>query len=229
MVKIWVIVRTEVATIFWIRDVPSGRSSRRRTWSQRYSTTLHNVSCKGVNKETPKSREEAFISMLCGRAVHLDEFCFRRNRIEKSHHDYARNSYCDEFINFLPRSYSRVPPWYYSRALPQFSHESNHRSYGFGLRENRFVPRRFGYGPRPHRGDRFPRKPCFPAGGFHTYFEPRHFNSPHFPHRGLRPTHSNSDVQKIVKTSSGRMIKCWIPESYLTNPSTEPSTFLRPM
>jgi hypothetical protein len=32
-----------------------------------------------------------------------------------------------------------------------------------------------------------------------------------------------------VKTSSGRMVKCWIPKIYLTNPSTEPSTFSHPM
>jgi hypothetical protein len=30
-----------------------------------------------VRKETLKSREEAFICMFCGRAGHLDEFCFR--------------------------------------------------------------------------------------------------------------------------------------------------------
>jgi hypothetical protein len=29
-----------------------------------------------VRKETPKPREEAFIYMFCGRAGHLDEFCF---------------------------------------------------------------------------------------------------------------------------------------------------------
>jgi hypothetical protein len=29
-----------------------------------------------VRKETPKSREEAFICIFCGRASHLDEFCF---------------------------------------------------------------------------------------------------------------------------------------------------------
>jgi hypothetical protein len=28
-------------------------------------------------KETPKSREEAFVCMFCDRASHLDEFCFR--------------------------------------------------------------------------------------------------------------------------------------------------------
>jgi hypothetical protein len=29
-----------------------------------------------VRKETPKPREETFICMFCGRAGHLDEFCF---------------------------------------------------------------------------------------------------------------------------------------------------------
>jgi hypothetical protein len=32
-----------------------------------------------------------------------------------------------------------------------------------------------------------------------------------------------------MKTSFGRMVKCWIPKIYLTNPSTEPSTFSRPV
>jgi hypothetical protein len=36
-----------------------------------------------VRKETPKLREEAFICMFCGCAGHLDEFCFRRKRIER--------------------------------------------------------------------------------------------------------------------------------------------------
>jgi hypothetical protein len=54
-------------------------------------------------------------------------------------------------------------------------------------------------------------------------------DGPHFPHRGSRPTRSSDVVQRVVKTSSGRMVKCWIPKIYLTNPSTEPSTFSRPM
>jgi hypothetical protein len=29
-----------------------------------------------AKKETPKPREEAFVCMFCGRAGHLDEFCF---------------------------------------------------------------------------------------------------------------------------------------------------------
>jgi hypothetical protein len=43
-----------------------------------------------VRKETPKPREEAFICMFCGRAGHLDEFCFRRKRIERRRVEYAR-------------------------------------------------------------------------------------------------------------------------------------------
>jgi hypothetical protein len=31
--------------------------------------------------------------MLCGRAGHLDEFCFRRKRIERRRVEYARDSY----------------------------------------------------------------------------------------------------------------------------------------
>jgi hypothetical protein len=99
----------------------------------------------------------------------------------------------------------------------------------FGSRENWFEPRRFGYGPHHHYSDRFLRRPGFSVLGFHTHFESRHLNGPHFSHRGSRPTHSNGDVQKIVKTSFGRMVKCWIPKIYLTNPSTESSTFSHPM
>jgi hypothetical protein len=197
-----------------------------------------------VSKETPKPRAKAFVCMFCGRAGHLDEFCFRRKRIETRHIEYARDSYCDEFINFLPRSYSHVLPRFYSRASPctfsralprtssaspQFAHGPNHRSYGFGPRENRFEPIRFGYGPRPCHGDRFPRRPDFPAGGSFTHFEPRHLDGLRFPRRGSRPTRPSGEVQRTVKTSSGRMVKCWVSKIYLTNPSTEPSTFSHPV
>jgi hypothetical protein len=124
-----------------------------------------------VRKESPKPKEEAFVCMFCGRAGHLDEFCFRRKRIEKRRFDYARNSYHDEFIDFSPHSYSRVPPCPSSHASPptsshalsHFSHGPNHRSSGFGSCENSFVPRRFGYGPHPHHGDHFPCRPDFPT------------------------------------------------------------------
>jgi hypothetical protein len=76
--------------------------------------------------------------MFCGRASHLDEFCFRHKRIEKKRLDYARNSYHDEFIDFLSHTSSR--------ASPHLFHGPNHHSYGFGSRENSFVPRCFGYG-----------------------------------------------------------------------------------
>jgi hypothetical protein len=69
----------------------------------------------------------------------------------------------------------------------------------------------------------------FLLDGLTPIFEPRHLDGPRFPRRGSRPTHSNGDGQKIVKTSSGRMVKCWIPKIYLTNPSSESSTFSHPM
>jgi hypothetical protein len=124
------------------------------------------------------------------------------------HFEYARNSYHDEFINFSPRPYSRALSRTSSRALPQFSHGPNHGSYGFGSRENRFEPRRFGYIPRPCCGDRFPRRSSFFARGSHTHFELRHLDGSHFPRRGSCPTQLNGEVQRSVKTSSGNMVKC---------------------
>jgi hypothetical protein len=113
-----------------------------------------------ARKETSKPRAEAFICMFCGRTGHLDEFCFRRKRIERRHVEYGRDSYRDEFIDFPPHSYSHVSPRFYSRASPrtfsralprtsssgspQFAHGPNHRSYGFCPRENRFETRHFG-------------------------------------------------------------------------------------
>jgi hypothetical protein len=182
-----------------------------------------------AKKETPKPKEEAFVCIFCGRASHLDEFCFQRKRIERRRLDYARNSYHDEFSDFLPRSFSHALPRTSSRVLPQFAHGPNHHLYGFGSRENRFEPRPFDYDRRPHRGDRFSHRPDFPAGWSDTHFELRHLDGPSFPHHGSRPTGSSSEVLKTMKTSSGHMVKCWIPKIYFTNPSIEPSTFSRPL
>jgi hypothetical protein len=66
--------------------------------------------------------------------------------------------------------------------------------YSLGPRENRFEPRHFGYGPRPHHGDHFPRRPGFPARGSFIHLEPRHLDGPRFPHRGLRPTRPSGEV-----------------------------------
>jgi hypothetical protein len=66
----------------------------------------------------------------------------------------------------------------------------------------------FGYCPRSHRGDCFPRRHGFSARGSHTRSDPRHLDDPHFPSRGSRPTGSNGEVQKTVKTSLGCMVKC---------------------
>jgi hypothetical protein len=75
----------------------------------------------------------------------------------------------------------------------------------------------------------FSRKPRFSIGASHTHFEPNHLDAPRFPHRGSCPTRSNGEVLKTVKTSFDHMVKCWISKIYLTNPSTEPSTFSCPM
>jgi hypothetical protein len=190
-----------------------------------------------TRKETPKPREKAFICMFCDRAGHLDEFCFWWKRIERRRVEYARDSYHDEFIDFpsrsyshvLPRPYSRALACTFSRALPQFAHGPNNHSYGFGQRENRFEARCFGYDPRPHRGDHFPCRPGFPAGGSFTHFEPRHLDDPRFPRCGSHPTQPNGELEMIVNTSSGRMVKCWIPKIYLTNPGMELSTPSHPI
>jgi hypothetical protein len=71
-------------------------------------------------------------------------------------------------------------------------------------------------------------RPGFPAGQSFTHLEPRHLDSSHFPDRGSCPTRPNGEVERIVKISSDRVVKCWIPKIYLTHPSTEPST-PRPM
>jgi hypothetical protein len=85
-----------------------------------------------ARKETSKLRDEAFVCMFCGHADHLDEFCFRRKRIERRRFEYARNLYHDEFFDFLHRSYSHALPRTSSHALPRVSHGHNHHSYGFG-------------------------------------------------------------------------------------------------
>jgi hypothetical protein len=91
------------------------------------------------------------------------------------------------------------------------------------------MPRRFGYGPRSHRGDHFPHRYGFVAGESYTRFEPRHLDGQCFPPHGSCPTGSNGEVQKTVKTFLGHMVKCCIAKISLTNSSTEPSTFSRPM
>jgi hypothetical protein len=161
-----------------------------------------------VRKETSKPRQEAFVCMFCGRAGHLDGFCFWSKKIEKMCFKYARNSYREEFFDFLPHYYSHASPHTSSPALPYFSNGPNHHSYGFGSRENNFAPRHFGYGPHPHRGDRFLRRSGFPTRGSHTHFDPRCLDGPRFPCRGSHPTRPNGEVQRTVKTSSGRMVKC---------------------
>jgi hypothetical protein len=156
----------------------------------------------------------------------LDEFFFRCKRIEKRRFEYVRNSYRDEFFDFLPHSYSRALSHTSSCALSHFSHGLNHHSYGFGSRENIFVHIRFGYDPRPHRGDRFPCMRGFPTGGSYNRLEPRLLDGLRFLRHGSRPTGSNGEVQKTVTTSSCRMVKCLISKIYLTNPTLSYRPFL---
>jgi hypothetical protein len=58
-----------------------------------------------------------------------------------------------------------------------------------------------------------------PARGAYSHFDPSCFDGPRFSRRGSRPTCSNCEVHKIVVTSSCRMVKCWIPKIFLTNPN----------
>jgi hypothetical protein len=69
------------------------------------------------------------------------------------------------------------------------------------------VPRHFDVNPHSHRDVRPPRRHGFPAKCVYSYFEPNRFDGPHFPRHGSYPTRSNGEVQRIVKTSLGRMIK----------------------
>jgi hypothetical protein len=127
--------------------------------------------------------------------------------------DYTRNTYHNEFIN----------------SLSHFSHGPNHHSYGFGSFESGFVPRHFGFDPRSHHGARPPCRHDSSTRGAYSHFEPSRFDGPRFSRHGSHPTLSNGEVQRIVKTSSGRMIKYWIPKIFLTNPNTEPLIFSHSM
>jgi hypothetical protein len=69
----------------------------------------------------------------------------------------------------------------------------------------------------------------FPTRGVYSYFAPSRFDGPCFSYRGSRPTRSNGAVQRIMKTSLGYMVKCWISKIFLTNPNIEPSTFFHSM
>jgi hypothetical protein len=73
---------------------------------------------RGVKRESPNPREEAFISIFYGRDGHVEESCFWRKKIERRRFEYARHSYHDEFFDLPPRSYSCILPRSYSHASP---------------------------------------------------------------------------------------------------------------
>jgi ribosomal protein S12 len=50
-------------------------------------------------------------------------------------------------------------------------------------------------------------------------------DGPCFSCRGSHPTQPNGEVKRTVKTSSGRMVKCWIPKK-LHFPSTSSHSML---
>jgi hypothetical protein len=70
------------------------------------------------------------------------------------------------------------------------------------------MPGCFGVDPCSHCAVHPLHKHGFPARGVYSHFEPSHLDDPRFSHRGSRPTHSNGEVQRIVKTSSGCIVKC---------------------
>jgi hypothetical protein len=67
------------------------------------------------------------------------------------------------------------------------------------------VPRRFGYDPRSHRGDHFPRRHGFPDGRPHSHLESRNLDGPRFLRRSSRPARLNGEVQRCDRTPSGRV------------------------
>jgi hypothetical protein len=71
-----------------------------------------------VKRESLKPGEETFVCMFCGRAGHLDAFCFQHKRLERRRFEYARNSYRDEFFDFPPHSYSHASSHTSSHAFP---------------------------------------------------------------------------------------------------------------
>jgi hypothetical protein len=91
------------------------------------------------------------------------------------------------------------------------------------------VPRRFGYAHVLIMVIGLCVGPVFLLKGLTLTLSPNTWTIHVFPHCGTRPTDSSGEVQSTMKTSSDRMVKCWIPKIYLTNPSTEPSTFSHPM
>jgi hypothetical protein len=141
---------------------------------------------RGVKKNTLKSGEKVYICMFYGCVGHLNEFCFRRKRMEKRRVDYPRNSYHDDFIDFSPHISSRAPSC--------FSHRPDHRSYNFGSRESGLVPRHFGIDPHSHHGVRPPCRLGFPTISVYSHLESSRFDDPCFFRYGSRHTRSNGEV-----------------------------------
>jgi hypothetical protein len=165
--------------------------------------------------------------MFYGRAGHLVEFYFQHKRLERRRFEYARNSNRDEFFDFPPRS-SLVLHLALLHALFLSSlidltiaymvlvHERTTLSLDALVMAHVLIVVII-----YHIGLVFLQESFTPILSWDTWTV--HI----FPVMVLVPLVSNGDVQKIVKTSSGLIVKCWIPKIHLTNPSTEPLTFSR--
>jgi hypothetical protein len=68
------------------------------------------------------------------------------------------------------------------------------------VHESGLVPRRFGVDPCSPHGVHPLRRLGFPARGVYSHLELSCLDGPHFPYRGSRPTRSNGEVQRTVKT-----------------------------
>lgn len=90
-------------------------------------------------------------------------------------------------------------PRFHSRVPSAF------QSFPKGVARRGFYHNSYGFGPRV-RG-----------------YESQGFDGPRFPYRGTRPQRVGVELPTV--STSGRMTQYWIPRRFLTNPSTEPSTF----
>jgi hypothetical protein len=69
------------------------------------------------------------------------------------------------------------------------------------------VPGHFAIDPCSHHSIHPTSRHGFPYRGVYSHFEPSRFDSPLFHCRGSRSTRLNGEVQRIVKNSSGHMVK----------------------
>jgi hypothetical protein len=150
---------------------------------------------RGVKKNTPNPSEEVYIWMFCGRAGHLENFAFgvreRRRGVWtmlETHTMMSLLIFCLTFLLLL-RLIFLVD---LTIAHMVLVHERVVLCLDALVSTCTLI------------------MVFIPCVGtlIYSHFELSRFDSPHFPRRGSHLTHSNGEVQRIVKTSSGRMVKC---------------------